>query len=124
MSGHPSKQKPLAYLLLGASVLISLIHIWQPLTISPPNLQDRTGLPVVIAIFAALTAYGYRWARVGIGLGFTLLALVNLLILIAYLPTLSVDQLTEIIFVSMLLGATGIVFLKWKGIRVFEAERF
>ena len=116
-------EKTLAFLLLGAAVLIGIIHVFYPVTLSSPNLSERTGVPVMIAIFAALTAYGYRWARIGIGFSFVLFAAINLLLVLAYFPGLSLNQLTQFIISTLILGSTGLLFLKWKGIRVFEEER-
>ena len=123
MFDYSSKTKTLAYLLLGISVLISLLHVWYPITISPRDLSQRTGVPVMIAILAAFVVYGYGWARVTIGVLYLFLAIINFLIVLAYVSTLSLNQLAQIIPLTLLLGATGFLLLKWKGIRVFEETR-
>jgi hypothetical protein len=122
MIAHSSKTKLLAYLLLGASVLISLTHVWYPITISSPSISERTGFPVMMTIFAACALYGYAWARITIGVLLTVFAGINLLIALAYFPTLSLNQLAQIVPISLILGVTGILFLYWKGIRVFEKQ--
>ena len=123
MIANSSRTRMLAYLLLGASVLIGIIHVWYPITISPPKVSDRTGVPVTMAIFAALTVYGYRWARIAIGFSVSLFALINLLIALAYFPTLSISQLVQFSVLSLILGTTGGLFLFWQGARIFEEER-
>jgi hypothetical protein len=123
MVTQKTAEKTLAFLLLGLAVLISIIHVWYPIIISPPNISERTGVPVMMTIFAVLAAYGYRWARIGIGFGYVLFAVINLLIAITYFSTISYSQLAQLVIPSLVLGATGILFFTWKGIRVFEEER-
>ena len=111
-----------AALLIGLTVLIAAIHTWQPITISPTSSGERFNLTFMMIAFACLIPFGYRFARISLGILFLLFSTVNLLIALAYVRSIDGNSI-QIVFTTVILGFVAYSLLLWKGIRVFENER-
>ncbi|MGI8494757.1 MAG: hypothetical protein ACR2L1_05525, partial [Pyrinomonadaceae bacterium] len=106
------------YLLLGLAVLISVIHTYHPVTLSPTDSGDRTNFMFAVLILAWCAGAGYSFGRIGIGVAFVFAAAVNLLIGLAYGFSMNSGNLIEIILWASALGAVGLALLLWKQIRI------
>jgi hypothetical protein len=117
-------KKTKTYLLLGLAVLISIIHTWHPVTLSPTNSGDRTMFMFVILLLAVAARSGYSSSRIAIGGSFLFCATINLLIAVFYNLSNGLASFIEILFWGLALGATGLALLIWKDVRYFEENRF
>ncbi len=121
MFGREINNKTAAYLLIGLSVLVGVVHTLHPVTLSPPDAGERWHVALITAFFAWLITKGNRSARIGVGVGFLLFAAINLLIVLAYVRDFSRNSL-EICFWTAVLGTLGYLFLFSPGIRYFEEK--
>ncbi len=112
-----------AYLLFGLTILIGIIHVWTPVTLSPIDPGERAVFTTVIVVFVLIARAGYSSGRIGIGLSFLFAATVNLLIAVSFGSTTNLLNLLELVFWTFLLGLTGIALMSWKEIRIFENRR-
>ena len=55
-------KKTKTHLVLGLAVLLSIIHTWHPITLSPTNSGDRTMFMFVILFFAFLAKNGLLYS--------------------------------------------------------------
>ncbi len=108
------------YLVLGLAVLISIIHTWYPVTLSPTNSGDRTMFMFIILFFAFLAKNGSSSSRIAIGVSFSFCSAINLLIAIFYNINNGISNFIEILFWGLTLGAIGLTLLIWKDVRYFE----
>ena len=108
------------HLLLGLAVLISVIHTYHPVTLSPTDSGDRTNFMFAVLVLACFARAGYLFGRTAIGAAFVFAAAINLLIGLAYGFSMSSGNLLELVFWTIALGSTGAALLFWKEIRVFE----
>ena len=115
-------RKIIAYLLVGLTVLVGVIHTWQPLTISPSDSTVRFKASLVLVFFACLIAFGYRFARISLGFIFLFFTSVNLLIFSAYVREINSEILIGG-FLTILMGALGYSLLFLPSIRIFEENR-
>jgi len=111
------------HLLLGLAVLISIIHVWHPVTLSPTDSGDRTNFMFVIFFLAWFAKIGYSFGRIAIGVSFVFAASTNLLIGLAYGLSMSSGNFLGIFLSALILGIVGLTFLIRKEIRIFEDER-
>ncbi len=115
-------RKTIAYLLIGLTASVGLIHVWHPITISPASSGERSGFATTVLLFSWFMISGYRFARIGVGVTFVFFAFINLLIALAYVRNVSVNSL-EIGFWILTLGILGYSLLCSQSIRVFEENR-
>lgn len=111
------------YLLLAAATLISIIHTYHPVTLSPNDSGDRMNFMFVILFSAYFARAGYSFGRVGIGVAFIFAATINLLIGLGYGLTMNAENFIELTFWILALGVIGSALLLWKEIRVFEENK-
>ena len=111
------------YLLLGLAILISVIHSWHPVTLSPTDSGDRTNFMFVVLFLAYFAKAGHSFGRIGIGVAFVFAATVNLLVGLAYGLTMSAGNLIKLMLWTIALGAVGSTLLIWKKIRIFEENK-
>jgi hypothetical protein len=116
-------EKAKTYFLLGAAILVGVIHIFHPVTLSPTNVGGRTGFMSLVLLFAVLAKMGYSFGRIGIAVSFLICSLVNLLIAAAYGASSNLSSFLEIVFWALILGIIGSALLFWKDARVFEKNR-
>jgi hypothetical protein len=114
-----SNRKSVAYLLVGLTISVGVIHTWQPITISPPNSGERFIASLFLIFFACLIPYGCRSARIGLGWIFLLFASINLLVFLAYVREINDDTLAGG-FMTIFLGVLGYLLLRSPSIRIFE----
>jgi len=112
----------IAYLLVGLTILVGASHYWQAITISPPDSGERLNASLLLVFFACLIPFGYRFARITIGVLFLFFAFINLLAILAYVRDFSGDSL-QFLFLTLVLGTLGCLLLSLQSVRVFEEER-
>ncbi|HQU83301.1 MAG TPA: hypothetical protein PKY59_09265 [Pyrinomonadaceae bacterium] len=108
------------YLLLGSAVLVSIIHTWHPVTLSPANSGDRTMFMFLILMFAVAARSGFSSFRISMGGIFLFCAFINLLIAVFYNISNGIGNFFELIFWTFILGMIGFALLFWNDVRVFE----
>ncbi|MGI8494164.1 MAG: hypothetical protein ACR2L1_02470 [Pyrinomonadaceae bacterium] len=108
------------YFLLGAAILIGIIHTYHPVTLSPTDSGDRTNFMFAVLILAWCACAGHSFGRIGIGVAFVFAATVNLLIGLPYGFSMNSGNLLELMFWAIALGSIGLALLLWKEIRIFE----
>ncbi|MDQ6788657.1 MAG: hypothetical protein M3033_17785 [Acidobacteriota bacterium] len=119
MISEKSNRKSIAYLLVGLTVLVSVIHIWQPITITPSGGGERFGASMLLIFFACLIPYGNRSARVGLGWMFLFLTFINLLVFLAYVREINGNTFGGG-FITIFLGVLGYLLLRSSSLRIFE----
>lgn len=115
-------RKIIAYLLVGLTVLVGVIHVWQPITISPSDSSKRFDASLFLIIFACLIPFGYRFARVRLGWIFLFFTSINLLIFLAYIREINGETLGGG-FLTLIMGVLGYLLLRSPSIRIFEENR-
>ncbi len=115
-------RKIIAYLLVGLTILVGVIHVWQPITISPSDSSERFNASLLLIFFACLIPFGYRFARVGLGWIFLLFTSINLLIFLTYIREINGETLGGG-FLTIILGVLGYLLLRSPSIRIFEENR-
>jgi hypothetical protein len=112
-------KKAIAYLLVGLTILVGAIHTWQPLTISPPDSNQRFSASLFLIFLACLIPFGYRFARVALGWMFLFFTCINLLIGLAYVREINSDIAIGG-FLTITIGVLGYLLLSSPSIRIFE----
>lgn len=109
-----------AYIIFGLAILIGIIHVWTPVTLSSTDPGERAVFMTVIVVLASFGRAGYSFGRIGIGLSFLFAATVNLLIALFFGSTINLTNFVELVFWTLLLGFVGAALSFWKEIRIFE----
>lgn len=117
MLGHLTNTKIFALSVYGTAFLLSVFHIWSPITISSPNRGGRTGFLVVISLCIWFAVSGYRNMRIALGILFAFLAAVDCLLLISYFSS---GNWLQLVGLTAILASLGYVLLARKEMQVFE----